>query len=172
MTVQLALRKNDTRIGARFIQWWSRSIYSHCELVVGGLCYSSSIMDKGVRAKAIELELDKWDVIDLQWADAAAVLEYFKATDCNTYGWFSMIFSQLFNRNQTDIDSQFCSEWCASALGLPNPSTYSPKTLSDSCQYMGQIATMAALEGELQGAVADDSITAEMLKRGWPSQLL
>lgn len=142
--VQLAMRKNDTRIGAKLIQWWTGSIYSHCELVVGGLCYSSSIMDKGVRAKAIELELDKWDVIGLPWAEAAAVLEYFKATDRNTYGWFSMIFSQLFNRNQTDIDSQFCSEWCASALGLPSPSTFSPKTLNDACQYMGQIATMAA----------------------------
>ena len=144
MTVQLALRKNDTRIGARFIQWWSGSVYSHCELVVSGLCYSSSIMDKGVRAKVIELEPDKWDVIDLPWAEAAAVLEYFKATDRNTYGWFSMVVSQLFNRNQVDSDSQFCSEWCASALGLPNPSTYSPKTLAGTCLYMGQIAAVTA----------------------------
>ena len=144
MTVQLALRKNDTRIGARFIQWWSGSVYSHCELVVSGLCYSSSIMDKGVRAKVIELEPDKWDVIDLPWAEAAAVVEYFKATDRNSYGWFSMVFSQLFNRNQVDSDSQFCSEWCASALGLPNPSTYSPKTLAGTCLYMGQIAAATA----------------------------
>ena len=139
MTVQLALRKNDTRIGVRFIQWWSRSIYSHCDLVVGGLCYSSSIMDKGVRAKVIDLEPDKWDVIELPWADAVAVVNYFKATDSNTYGWLSLIGSQLFNRNQTDIGSQFCSEWCASALGLPNPSIHSPKTLADECRYVGQL---------------------------------
>lgn len=144
MTVQLALRKNDTRIGARFIQWWSRSEYSHCELVVGGLCYSSSIMDKGVRAKAIDLEPEKWDVIDLPWADAAAVVDYFKATDSNTYGWLSLIGSQLFNRNQTDKTSQFCSEWCAAALGLPNPSTYSPQTLADSCRFTGRIAAALA----------------------------
>ena len=144
MTVQLALRKNDTRIGARFIQWWSRSEYSHCELVVGGLCYSSSIMDKGVRAKVIDLDPEKWDVIDLPWADAVAVVDYFKATDSNTYGWFSLIGSQLFNRNQTDKTSQFCSEWCAAALGLPNPSTYSPQTLADSCRFTARVAAALA----------------------------
>lgn len=144
MTVQLALRKDDERIGARFIQWWSGSPYSHCELVVEGVCYSSSIMDKGVRAKVIELDPGKWDVIDLPWADAVAVVDYFKATDSNTYGWLSLIGSQLFNRNQTDNDSQFCSEWCAAALGLPNPSTYSPKTLAGTCLYMGQRAALMA----------------------------
>lgn len=144
MTVQLALRKNDTRIGARFIQWWSRSIYSHCELVVGDVCYSSSIMDKGVRAKVIDLEPNKWDAIDLPWADAIAVVDYFKATDSNTYGWFSLIASQLFNRNRADNDSQFCSEWCAAALGLPNPATYSPETLSDTCGYLGRFGAATA----------------------------
>lgn len=47
MTVQLALRKHDDRIGSRLICWWSGSIYSHCELVVAGVCYSSSILDRG-----------------------------------------------------------------------------------------------------------------------------
>lgn len=144
MKVQLALRKNDTRVGARFIQWWSRSVYSHCELVIEGVCYSSSIMDKGVRAKVIDLEPDKWDVIDLPWSDQGAVLEYFAKTDSNTYGWLSLIGGQLFNRNQTDSDSQFCSEWCAAALGLPNPSIHSPKTLADACRYMGRFEAMTA----------------------------
>ena len=48
MTVQLALRKNDTRLTAKAIQWWTGSIYSHCELVVDGMCYSSSAMDGGI----------------------------------------------------------------------------------------------------------------------------
>lgn len=138
MNVQLALRKNDTRIGARFIQYWSGSIYSHCELVVDGLCYSSSIVDKGVRVNKIDLEPDKWDIIDLPWANSEQVLKYFKETDSNTYGWLSLIGSQLFNRNQTDKTSQFCSEWCANAIGLPDAATYSPRTLANTCHYMNQ----------------------------------
>lgn len=133
MNVQLALRKNDTRIGARLIQYWTGSIYSHCELVVDGLCYSSSVMDKGVRSKQIELDPAKWDVIDLPWASAQQVVRYFKGTDSNTYGWISLITSQLFNRNQTDKSSQFCSEWCAAALGIPNPAMYSPGALAALC---------------------------------------
>ena len=143
MTVQLALRKNDTRIGSRFICLWSGSVYSHCELVVDGLCYSSSIMDKGVRSKAVgtgqhDIDLDpaKWDVIDIPQASPDRIRAYFEMTDANTYGWFSMIGSQLFNRGRTDEKSQFCSEWCANALGLPNPSIYSPGALAIQCKYM------------------------------------
>lgn len=138
MTVKLAMRKNDTRIGARAIQWWTRSIYSHCELVIEGTCYSSSIMDKGVRAKVIDLEPDKWDVIDLPWVRAADILAYFEKTDSNTYGWLSLVTSQLFNRNQADNDSQFCSEWCANAIGLPDASIHSPRTLANYCLYKNQ----------------------------------
>ena len=133
MNVQLALRKSDTRIGARFIQWWTGSIYSHCELVIDGVCYSSSVMDKGVRAKVIELDSGKWDVIDLPRANPQQIQRYFVATDSNTYGWLSLIASQLLNRNRTDKTSQFCSEWCAAALGIPNPAMYSPCALAALC---------------------------------------
>jgi hypothetical protein len=136
MTVQLALRKHDTRIAARFIQWWTGSIYSHCELVVDGVCYSSSLMDKGVRRKAIELDPTKWDLIELPWADAKQIKDYFERTDGHTYGWLSLIKSQLFNRNLSIEDSQFCSEWCANALGLPNAVSYSPGSLAATCGYL------------------------------------
>lgn len=145
MVVQLALRKNDSRVMARVIQWWTSSIYSHCELVVDGNCYSSSVIDKGVRSKAvgegadqISLSPDKWDVVDLPWADEAAIKEYFEKTDGYSYGWFSLVTSQLFNRARADDKSQFCSEWCASALGLENTSSYSPETLSDMVLYFNK----------------------------------
>jgi len=150
MSVQLALHKNDLRIGSRLIAWWTGSPYSHCELVVDGVCYSSSILDKGVRRKAvgpgadqISLAPDKWDLIDLPRANANSIVRYFGETDANKYGWFALVASQIFNRNQTDKDSQFCSEWCASALGMPNPSSYSPGSLAKTCLYMGGFAEVA-----------------------------
>lgn len=143
--VQIAFRKNDTRIGARVIHWWTNSIYSHCELVVDGGCYSSSVMDKGVRRKdvgvaedQIELTADKWDVVDLPWADAGMIKEYFEKTDGYTYGWWSLVTSQLFNLNRAANKSQFCSEWCASALGFENSASYSPETLSDMVLYLNK----------------------------------
>lgn len=146
MTVQLALRKNDTRIAARSIQWWNRSIYSHCELVVDGWCYSSSVMDKGVRRKRIgqgddeiSLSTEKWDLIELPWADAESIIRYFVATDHYRYGWPSLITSQLLNLNRPIKGAQFCSEWCAAALSLPNPSSYSPATLGSMCGFVGDL---------------------------------
>lgn len=141
--VKLALRKNDKRLSARLIQFWTASIYSHCELVVDGWCYSSSVMDKGVRRKRVgpgadEISLgeDHWDLIELPWADAAAIVRYFEATDSDVYGWPSLIASQVFNRNRPTQHAAFCSEWCMRALALPNPSIYNPQTAGAQCRWL------------------------------------
>lgn len=139
MTVHLALRKDDPRLAGRLIRGWTGSRYSHCELLVDGWCYSSSLMDGGVRRKRIELDPAKWDLLALPWADAAAILRYFQLTDGHRYGWLTLFASQVFNGNWRDDDAQFCSEWCAAALGLPNPPTYSPGTLHDHCRHLGHI---------------------------------
>ncbi len=110
---------------------------------MGDYCYSSSVMDKGVRRKRIgpgddeiTLGADHWDVIELPGADAAAVLEYFERTDPDAYGWPSLIMSQVFNRNRQVEHAAFCSEWCAAALGLPSPASYSPRTIGELCQWL------------------------------------
>lgn len=139
MTVQLALRKNDTRTTAKAIQWWTNSIYSHCELVVDGMCYSSSAMDGGVRGKQIYLDPEKWDVIDLPWVRGEDVVDYFVATDHHFYGWMGLVYSQVFNRNWSGEAHQFCSQWCAAAMGLPNPASYSPATLADIVRFMNNM---------------------------------
>lgn len=143
MTVQLALYKGKGQIGNRLICWWTRSIYSHCELVVDGVCYSSSVMDKGVRKKQvgngpdqIDLRPEHWDLVQLPWANAAAVLEHFGRTDPDRYGWPTLVLSQVFNRNRQVEHAAFCSEWCAAALGLPSPASYSPATLGALCKWL------------------------------------
>jgi hypothetical protein len=147
MTVQLALYKGHGQLGNALIRWWTGSIYSHCELVVDGWCYSSSVMDKGVRRKRVghgadEISLgeDHWDRIGLPWADVDAVLAYFSATDADRYGWPSLILSQLLNRNQQTDHAKFCSELCAAALRLPSPASYSPATLGGICGWAGDVA--------------------------------
>ena len=138
MTVQLALYKGKGRIGNAAIRWWTGSAYSHCELVVDGWCYSSSVMDKGVRRKRIDLNPDKWDVIELPWASGLDVQHYFSATDHYRYGWPSLITSQLFNLNRPVKGAQFCSEWCAAAVAMPNASSYSPGSLGELCGWLNR----------------------------------
>lgn len=150
MTVQLALYKGKGQIGNAFIRLWTGSIYSHCELVVDGWCYSSSVMDKGVRRKLvgegegrISLSPDKWDLVPLPWADADSIVQYFEETDHHRYGWPSLILSQLLNLNRPVKGAQFCSEWCAAAAGLPAPASLNPRTLGEWCVYLGGVHDFA-----------------------------
>lgn len=136
MTVQLALYKGKGMIGNALIRWWTGSQYSHCELVADGVCYSSSIMDGGVRSKVIDLDNGNWDLISTDWVTPEDVREYFETTDADSYGYIGLIVSQVFNRNKQVSNEQFCSEWCAHLLGLPNPVTYSPGTLGDMVLYV------------------------------------
>lgn len=136
MTVQLALRKHDTRLTARAIRWWTNSIYSHCEIVIDNMCYSSSAMDGGVRRKWIDLDPCKWDVIEIPWVNAGDVVRYFHETDPHRYGWLGLIVSQLLNLNRETKGAQFCSQWCAAAVRLPSPASYSPHTLGELCRFM------------------------------------
>ena len=143
MTVQLALYKGDGGLPNAAIRWWTGSPYSHCELVVDGWCYSSSVMDQGVRRKKvgagadeISLDPDKWDLVPLPWVRAEDVLEYFRTTDHHRYGWPSLIASQVFNRGVSVDGVQFCSEWCAAAMGLPAPASFGPGSLGGIAEWI------------------------------------
>lgn len=129
--IYLALYKGKGLIGNALIRWWTRSPYSHCELVVDGVAYSSSLMDGGVRSKTIDFKPEHWDMVELPESMRQKVLDYYESTKGQRYSWLDLIRSQIFNGNSDEDGASFCSEWCAAALGLPNPATYSPQTLGD-----------------------------------------
>lgn len=131
--MKLALYKGRGQIGNAIIRWWTRSPYSHCEIVIGDVGYTSSLMDGGVRAKRIAFDPEHWDFVSLQWVDPTHVSAYYAQTAGEPYGWLDLIKRQFFNRHGNDA-GWFCSEWCAAALGLPNPQLYSPATLGDYCK--------------------------------------
>ena len=130
MTVQIAMYKGKGNLFNKAIRWWTNSIYSHCELVVDDVCYSSSAMDGGVRSKEINLQDGKWDLFDLPWVDGKQVVDYFKATDLYRYGYLGLITAQIFNSGKGQSKAPFCSEWCAKACGIPTASSLSPHTLA------------------------------------------
>ncbi len=133
---KLALYKGKGQIGNALVRAWKSSIYSHCELLIDEQCYSSTIMDGGVRRKAIALDPAKWDVVPLAWDAAPGVLRYFDATAGEPYSWLGLIASQVFATESDEPRASFCSEWCAAALGLPNPQIYSPGSLGELVRYL------------------------------------
>jgi len=117
-------------IGGYVIAWWTRSAYSHCELVIDGWCYSSSIRDGGVRRKQIDLTQPHWTVINID-ADEAKVLALFERTKGEPYGWLDLLTQQVLRTPFNDRRRWFCSEWVAAALGLPIPETWTPGMLAE-----------------------------------------
>ena len=128
--VKLALYKSRRPfdVGAALIRWWTKSPYSHCELIVGDLWYSSSLRDGGVRVMRIDPDPDHWDFVELPWVEPVRVKAFYAKTAGQRYSWADLIKRQIFNR-EGDSDGYFCSEWCAGAAGVQFPQTYSPGRL-------------------------------------------
>ena len=127
--MKLAFYKAPGTLFDKLIRLATRSAYSHCEIVIDGMCYSSSARDGGVRRAAINVDSGHWDVIDIP-GDPAPVLAWFSRHDGAGYDWLGLarcvipFFPHAASR-------WFCSEACGSALGL-DASSMSPQDLFES----------------------------------------
>jgi hypothetical protein len=140
--IYLALYKGRGTLFNRLIRLWTRSKYSHCELVLAdGRWLSASAMDGGVRAKHIELNLEHWDLIPLRWADYRQIARVFRATAGAGYDFFGLFGSQLLPVGLHSRRRWFCSEFCAAALGFPMPQRYSPAQLAEVAQHINTLTS-------------------------------
>ena len=139
MTLRLALYKGPpTDLAHKIAHWavctFTGSIYSHCELVINGVCWSASARDGGVRGKVIDLHSGRWDVIDLpEQLSEADALAWFKAHDGLRYDWagvmrFAIPFLPL------SVGRWFCSEACGAALGIGQAHKLTPRSLAQMFQ--------------------------------------
>lgn len=106
------------------------SKYSHVELVINGVCWTSSARDGGVRGKVIDLHSGKWDVVELDEAfSAEQAISWFKAHEGEPYDWAGVMrFAIPFLPQRSK--QWFCSEACAAALGMKNGHKVTPEILA------------------------------------------
>lgn len=128
MSVKVAFYKGRDAFLDRLIQWWTGSSYSHCEIVVNGVSYSSSPRDGGVRMKLIDFNPQHWDFVEVPEAHQAAVLQWFSEHYGAKYDWVGLL-GFVFTHRLNSADRWFCSEACAAALGIPQPWTLTPRDL-------------------------------------------
>lgn len=125
----------------RIVRWWTRSKYSHVELVFAdGLAASASAPDGGVRFRRIQFDPDRWDVVDLPAHLAPAALAWFGAHAGQPYDWLGVLhfaLSPVGDNNQR----WFCSEAAAAALGMPDPARFDPGTLHAALSFINQPAS-------------------------------
>lgn len=140
--IYLALYKGKGTLFNRLIRLWTRSKYSHCEIVMpDGEWLSASAMDGGVRAKAILLNLEHWDLIPLPWANAAHIKNLFHQHKGKGYDWLGLLGSQFLPLAIDNPRRMFCSEFCAAALGFIPAQRYSPGLLGEVALRIHAITT-------------------------------
>ena len=107
------------------------SVFSHVELEINGVCYSSSNRDGGVRSKIINTSnKQKWVSFELKNnIDKNICLNYFKRVEGQKYDWLNIFFSQIIKLNIQSNNKQICSEFVANCLGLEDSYKYSPESL-------------------------------------------
>lgn len=138
--IYLAAYKGKGKLFNRLIRMWTRSRYSHCEIVMpDGRWLSASAMDGGVRAKAIELDLEHWDLIPLPWANEPAIKALFARHKGKGYDWLGIFASQLLPMAIDNRARMFCSEFCAAALGLADAQRFSPALLVGVVQRINRL---------------------------------
>ncbi len=109
--------------------------HSHCEVVVDGICYSSSSADGGVRKKQIDLDSGRWYIIDLPKADAETALKVFEECETFKYDWTGVVrFIIPFLKQKPN--QMFCSEICARMLGIDNGYKLFPGDFPDITEHL------------------------------------
>lgn len=142
--IYLALYKGKGKLFNRLIRLWTRSRYSHCELVMpDGRWLSASAMDGGVRAKPIELNFEHWNLYPVPWADAAHIEQLFQRHQGKGYDWLGIFLSQLLPLAIDNPERMFCSEFCAAGLGLDaSAARFNPVLLSEVVQRINRLPSV------------------------------
>jgi len=102
------------------IRKWTRSPYSHCEIVIDNTWYSSSARDGGVRKKNIHHNPENWDFIDIkiQVNDKNIIKMFFNKQIGKKYDYVGILLSQVIPLHEDIKNRWFCSEICAYTLQL------------------------------------------------------
>lgn len=134
--IRLALYTAPGDTYDRLIRAWTRSPYSHCELVLpDGRFVTSSPRDGGVRAKVIEQDPAVWDFLPLPWIQAAHVEHLLEQEAGAGYDWLGILGSQILPAGIQSRLRWFCSEFCAHVLDLEQPQRYSPGQLAEAVHW-------------------------------------
>lgn len=121
------------------VRKWTKSIYSHCEIIFSnGEAASSSFMDGGVRFKQIDFDPAKWDFIDLPPALENAARDWFvkyQGAKYDLLGNLHFVISPVGDDNK----KWFCSEAVAASLGIEDAYRFDPGDLYPVLKRMSEL---------------------------------
>ena len=124
MKIRVAFYKGPGDWRNKIIRWWTKSPYTHAELVMPDSYtwisispFLSSKVDSRIKT---DFDLKNWDFVELDIDDEqhGVLLDFFEDTKGCAYDWIGMIMSQLLPFHIKRKNKWYCSEWIAYALRI------------------------------------------------------
>jgi hypothetical protein len=143
MKIQVAFFKSGKSISDKLIKFWTKSQYSHVEILVEGFSYDANTK-LGLRKYAKEsYDLEQWDVVsidvDISKENFGKIERFIKNQIGLKYDWRGIFLSQFVKMGIDSDTKWFCSEFVTKILQLflieetldEKPNKVSPEKLSE-----------------------------------------
>ena len=127
MKAKLAFYNGKGTFVDKMIRLWTKSDYSHVELVLGHKWYSTSPREGRVRMKEMIPNESSWDYLDVD-VDVSKLDAMFASTENMKYDWLGIVFNEILPFKIHSKSRYYCSEWCSEVLGY-DPAQMSPEDL-------------------------------------------
>ena len=124
MEIKVAFYKGKGDFLNGVVRWWTKSIYSHAELVLpDGITWigiSPFLKSKVASRKKLIIDFAEWDFINLEVTSEQLniIMEFFEDTEGQRYDWLGMLLSQFLPCKIKHKKRWYCSEWIAYALRI------------------------------------------------------
>ena len=118
MKIQLMFYKGKGDLFDKLIRWWTHSEYSHVELVIGGMWYSSSPRTGRVAGRELVYNESHWDSVEVEANEGQIkrMTRLFRQERGKKYDWLGITLSQILPLGIDMPNRWFCSEICAYVL--------------------------------------------------------
>jgi hypothetical protein len=126
MKVWIALYKGEGNWVNRVVRKWTKSIYSHAELILDDkqtwIGISPFIKARLVLRQVYNYDPNNWDFyeININQEQHNLIIDFYNLTKDSKYDWVGMLLSQCLPFHIKEKNKWYCSEWILYALRISN----------------------------------------------------
>jgi hypothetical protein len=122
--IKIAFYKGEGNFINKIVRRWTKSVYSHAELIlpddITWIGISPFLKSKVASRQKSSVEYEEWDFIpiDVTQEQLDIIMEFFEYTKGQGYDWTGMLLSQFLPCKIKHKKRWYCSEWIAYALRI------------------------------------------------------
>ena len=124
MNISIAFYKGTGNVLNKIVRGWTKSKYSHAELILDDdktwISISPKLCSEIESTTPLLVDYRDWDIITLNVTDEQhqVILDFFEETSGCGYDWIGMLCSQFLPFRIKTKNRWYCSEWIAYALRI------------------------------------------------------